>query len=156
MNTDTKHISRIVEELEQSSKNIAKLNEENLSIGEDINILYLEDNESDAQHIQEILNIEYLNIDIAKSYSSAIEKFQNKYYNAFIVDLNLSGKYSGFDFIFFLQKMEIKNIIVLTGLATEDISQKCQDVGIEYVFSKDDLLKLIKGSSSFLRSLLKY
>lgn len=152
MNLD---INKIADNLEESSSKITKIDNENLSVfGKKINILYLEDEENDAELMKEILDVEYLNIDIAKNYNLALSKFELMRYQAFIVDVVLNDRYDGFDFIDFLQKNEIKNIIVVTGVKNDSIKQKCLEKDIRYIYEKSDLFKIIQSNSYFLEDLL--
>lgn len=151
-------IEKIANDLQESSFNIHKLDKENFSsLGGDINILYLEDKESDACLVKEVLDIDDVNIDIAHNYELAIAKFELKYYNAFIVDILLNDKYSGFDYIDFLQKMGIKNIVVLTGFTNEEVKRKCTERGIDKIYKKEEIFNLINsggGNAKILENLL--
>lgn len=152
--TETEHIKKTLSELDFEAKKIKHILDNHFSIGEKLKVLYLEDDEADADFVKEVLDIKFIDIDVAVNYESAVFKFENKKYNAFIVDLILNDHYSGFDFINFIQKQTNAPIIVLTGVEDSTMKKECESRGLQYIYQKSDLIHLIKYSSVFINSLL--
>jgi CheY-like chemotaxis protein len=153
--SDTEFLNKSVNELEKASNQIKKILDSYSKYGKNLKVLYLEDEETDAEFVKEILDVDFIDIDIADSYLSAVKKYNETNYDAYIVDLLLKDGYSGFDFIDFVNLNSKKPIVVLTGVKSQELIDKCKDSNINNIYLKSELINLIRYSTDFIKSLIE-
>lgn len=139
------HTNEIIKTEGKMDSNI-KLNSEN---EKKINLLYVEDDFIAAKLVKKILPENFI-LDIAESGEEAIEKFNKKIYDGFLMDINLR---KGMDGIMITQlireKPEYKDtpIIAVTAYAMEDDKKEFLEKGMTHYiskpFGKKNLLDLI-------------